>query len=495
MSDTEEKNNTPNQEDLSKVGAVSSFFKKHKSLPALILVLLFISFSFLWIQDEDNADILLYLDRLMPAQSNQPSKIQAEPKKQPSTLVLDLEGLGIHLVALNETGSVYWDINENGFANASGWIGEGTGLLAIDLNGDGIINNHSELFGSLTEDGFSALAQYDLNQDGIIDEQDAVWDQLLVWVDKNSDGYSQADELYSMNDLGITSINLNYTLVNYEIAGNPITHESTFTMNGKTRSIVDAWFAYDLVNTVYNQDYVLDYRIFSLPTLRGSGQLPDLHIAMSLDETLLKMVSDLNNMSLQELSAQYFLRQSLIHNIMYQWAGVSDIDPCRRGSHVDARELEFLESVRGKEFRQRGSNPNPTAKAAPFIQEGWNNAYKAFSSRLLYQLPSFSDFFIGKPAYSLARDIPIQNLKINYEYLTQFFADENHDLSHKQGIALFMANLIKAVIASDDDQGHHPLWQSFQETLPPYILLEDLRDRSYANVCSFDSNLIVLEEK
>lgn len=64
------------------------------------------------------------------------------------------------------------------------------GLLAIDLNHDGKINNGSELLGnstrladgSLARDGWQALAQYDDNADGIIDAKDAVFNDLRVWV-------------------------------------------------------------------------------------------------------------------------------------------------------------------------------------------------------------------------------------------------------------------------------------------------------------------------
>ena len=64
----------------------------------------------------------------------------------------------------------------------------------------------SELFGTSTlladgkraENGFDALAQYDENQDGRIDAQDAVFSRLTVWQDVNSDGVSQKDELFSI---------------------------------------------------------------------------------------------------------------------------------------------------------------------------------------------------------------------------------------------------------------------------------------------------------
>src|SRR3546814_12502183 len=63
------------------------------------------------------------------------------------------------------SGSVYWNITAGDFAHASGWIGAGTGLLAIDLNEDGIINDPSELFGTQTTTGFTILAGYESDTD------------------------------------------------------------------------------------------------------------------------------------------------------------------------------------------------------------------------------------------------------------------------------------------------------------------------------------------
>lgn len=205
------------------------------------------------------------------------SKLWASP------LVLDLDGDGVELAALNGTGSVYWDIDVDGMGEASGWVTGGDGLLCVDLNEDGVINDHAELFGDQTgaANGFAALAAYDSNSDGYITSADTNWDKLLVWVDENADGRSQASELHTLDDLNITSIDLDYDDVNYTISGNEIKQASTFTIDGNTRDIVDAWFAYDNVNTVYTGDFTLDPRVLFLPTLRGYGNLPDLHIAMS----------------------------------------------------------------------------------------------------------------------------------------------------------------------------------------------------------------------
>jgi len=209
-----------------------------------------------------------------------------------SPLVLDLDGDGVELTPLDSNGAVYWDIDQDGFAEATGWVAPEDGLLAYDRNNDGIINNHSELFGTEIEDGFLRLAEFDSNSDGLIDANDAQFKEFKVWRDSNNDGFSQSAELHSLNDLDIASINLNYIDTDYYIAGNNVRSESTFTKtDGSSYQIVDAWFAYDNLNTIHAGEFTLDVRTFFVPKARGYGNMADLHIAMSKDETLLDMQS------------------------------------------------------------------------------------------------------------------------------------------------------------------------------------------------------------
>jgi hypothetical protein len=76
---------------------------------------------------------------------------------------------------------------------------------------DGKVEALSDLFGNFTPqlpspnpNGYLALEQYDLNHDGVIDTEDAVYGRLRVWIDANHDGIAQQDELHTLNSLGIT---------------------------------------------------------------------------------------------------------------------------------------------------------------------------------------------------------------------------------------------------------------------------------------------------
>src|SRR5262249_944907 len=142
---------------------------------------------------------------------------------------------GVELTALSgaDANPVYWDTNNDGFQEAMAWVRPDDGLLVRDLNGNGTIDNHSELFGSSSTNGFTALAALDSNGDHAITLADADFTDLRIWRDSNQDGFSQAGELFELSEFDITSIALNATqLSNLVLAGNPIPWQSTFIMGG-----------------------------------------------------------------------------------------------------------------------------------------------------------------------------------------------------------------------------------------------------------------------
>ena len=85
-------------------------------------------------------------------------------------------------------------------------------FLCRDLNGNGKIDDASELFSSTTDPttrtGFEALARLDDNEDGVIDAKDDVYETLLVWRDMNIDGQTQPAELSSISAYNIAALPL-----------------------------------------------------------------------------------------------------------------------------------------------------------------------------------------------------------------------------------------------------------------------------------------------
>jgi hypothetical protein len=98
-----------------------------------------------------------------------------------------------------------FDLNSDGNADERiNFLGSGSGFLAFDRSGDGRINDGSELFGARSGNGFSELAALDGDRNGWIDENDAAFARLSIWI-RDASG---ADTLRSLKDMGIGAISL-----------------------------------------------------------------------------------------------------------------------------------------------------------------------------------------------------------------------------------------------------------------------------------------------
>lgn len=98
----------------------------------------------------------------------------------------------------------FFDLDADGKEEEISFAGKGSGFLALDRNGDGKINDGSELFGTKSGDGFKDLAAYDEDGNGWIDENDAVFSQLKIWT-KDEEGN---DRLIRLRDADVGAIYL-----------------------------------------------------------------------------------------------------------------------------------------------------------------------------------------------------------------------------------------------------------------------------------------------
>ncbi len=174
----------------------------------------------------------------------------------PSPVLINLHG-PFELTGLDE--AVLFDIDGDGDLNSVSWTdAEGDdAFLVLDRNGNGSIDNGTELFGSVTPqpptadepNGFNALSVYDRpenggNSDGVIDAADWVFAELRLWLDSNHDAVSQPGELSTLAAAEVEEMELDYvTSQRQDRHGNEFRWKSSVRMaHGNTRPAADVIF-------------------------------------------------------------------------------------------------------------------------------------------------------------------------------------------------------------------------------------------------------------
>ncbi|MCR5662190.1 MAG: hypothetical protein K6G50_08690 [bacterium] len=155
-----------------------------------------------------------------------------------SPIVLDLDGDGAieasggkynpHVDSFDHTNTTLFDFYGNGFPVLTEWVGKNDGLLCRP-KADGTVDGTS-LFGTSNgyANGFDELASLDKDGNGVLEGNEL--DGLMVWIDSSRGGNASADELHTLDSLGITSISVKGT-----------DNVGSFVRNGKTQKAFDWW--------------------------------------------------------------------------------------------------------------------------------------------------------------------------------------------------------------------------------------------------------------
>ena len=244
-------------------------------------------------------------------------------------LTLDLDGDGIESVGINQTNPVTFDHDGDSIRTGTGWISSDDGFLVLDRNGNGTIDSGRELFGDSTPipggtaaDGFAALAAEDTNGDGAITSDDARFSDLRVWRDLNQDGNSQAGELFTLQQIGITAINVASVERNQVLAnGNQIADVGTYVRSdgsegaiAETHGSADVDLAENPFYREFEDGVPLVEGLDGLPNMGGSGRVRDLWEAASQSPALLSL---LQQFTATETRAGQL---ALIDSLLLTWA-------------------------------------------------------------------------------------------------------------------------------------------------------------------------------
>jgi hypothetical protein len=99
-----------------------------------------------------------------------------------------------------------FDLSANGTKDRVATLEGGSAFLALDRNGNGGVDNGSELFGAISGDGFGDLVKLDDDGNGWIDEGDKAFGELRLWLDAGKAG----SRLTSLAEVGVGAISLNH---------------------------------------------------------------------------------------------------------------------------------------------------------------------------------------------------------------------------------------------------------------------------------------------
>lgn len=141
-------------------------------------------------------------------------------------ILVDMDRNNFHLAGFGDP--VLFDLDADGIDEWTAWTrgDQADAFLCRDRNGNGTIDDGSELFGNNTPlyfhqmsapNGYIALAELDApslggNADGAIDAEDEEYAELCLWIDANHNGVSESGELSGLAAGGVESLSLSYSV-------------------------------------------------------------------------------------------------------------------------------------------------------------------------------------------------------------------------------------------------------------------------------------------
>ena len=384
-------------------------------------------------------------------------------------LLIDLDGDGIETTTIQN--GVYFDHENDGFAESSSWVGEDDGILAFDKDNNGYIDDGNEIFGdnyiksdgSKATSGFDALSDFDSNHDGVINSQDEKYSQLKIL---KGDG-----SLLTLEEAGIESINLNSTASNIvDASGNTQLTTGTYTKtDGTSGELGDYSLQNDKMDSVATDWVDIPADVQELPNIIGHGSVYSLQQAIVRDTSgeLKELVESFVNAT--DISS----KRDLVVQILYKWTGADQIDPNSRGSNINAQQLYVLEKFMGENFVGVDGSGNPNNQACNLL----NNAFAMLRDNIYAQLQSQTEL---KPVYDLL-DLQYDSVSQKYVYnidAVQKYIDSQIKIDATSGKEL-LTDFVQTFLALglDDMSNYTSFYEHFASMGDDYKFLMETADK------------------
>lgn len=416
----------------------------------------------------------------------------AQTQYQRDPLIINWSGTDdIEFTSLDD--GVNFDLDNNSFAEKTAWVKNHDGFLAIDLNGNGKIDNGGELFGdsfimpdgNCSKTGFEALSSLDTNKNEKIDAEDAMFgnakaytdkeeknlfDQLIVWFDNNHNGITDdGDELSSLNSLNIDHIDLKYTNDPYN-ADDTIPEEKGARQEGKSyvyfndgtkeKSISEFWFKVNNSTTIHDGEVTV-------------GNVKNIEQAIADDET-----GTLYSLCLAfDYSTDIAEKHRLLKKILYFLTDSSEIVIDSRGGNIDARDLHVVEAFMGHEFiGVDGRNPN--APAAEILKDIYRNIEDNY-----YSILNLKMSFGGYMTVTFEDEDENGNICINFELLNDVIEEMSKENDPETDILIYnLGSYLKTYDKIHGTKCFDKYKEHYLAISPKYQEIIDLIGNSYTYI-------------
>ena len=326
-------------------------------------------------------------------------------------MFLDLNNDGV-IGTTSVSNGRYFDHEGDGYGELSSWVDKEDGVLVIDKNNDGVINNGNEIFGDnyiksngvKASNGFDALRDLDSNNDGVINSLDERFSELRI--------LKGSGEIVSLEDVGITSISLDKVSVGVvDGNGNTLVYGGSFVReDGSIGNLGTFNIQVDKVLSEEVNKVTVSDDVKVLPDIRGYGVVHSLHQAIMLDNSgvLKGLVNDfINEEDINE-------KKDIVKRILNKWAGVENISDGSRGQYYDAKRLGVLEKFMGYGFVGENGSRNPNNSAGYYLEDSYASLYNHIYAQLEAQtalkdvfdlIDKVYDFETEEVSYDLSRVI------------------------------------------------------------------------------------------